>query len=145
MPVRGSGLEFRVPAGHGTLVHASRFQHIDPHLFIDTARSFTGGHLAEHSSEQPLLVFQSDNLLGRLAHSLLEQPGSRSPAGGQHGTNLLQAKPCLAKLPDAHQTVEILFRVETVANPGSARGTQQPQTVVIEKRAARKPTGAGDL
>src|SRR5882724_10030996 len=76
MPVRGTALEFGVPAPARILIHSRVIQHLDPKVHVHDGRTFAGSHLTEHPGQQPLLVLETDDFLSRLAQACFEQPGS---------------------------------------------------------------------
>jgi hypothetical protein len=58
VPFRGTALEFGVPAAARILVHSRGIQHLDPKLHVHDGGMLTGGELAEHPGQQPLLVLE---------------------------------------------------------------------------------------
>src|SRR3974390_3037371 len=76
MSLRSAAFEFHMPASHGIFVHARGAQHFDPKFFVHAGWTFARSHLPQHAGQEPLPVFQANNIIGCFAHALFGPPGS---------------------------------------------------------------------
>ena len=80
--IRGAALKFAVPAVHPIPIHSRCTEHLDPKLDVNDGGAIAGSYLAEHPGQEPLLVFETDDVFSGLAQALFQQPGSGLAAGG---------------------------------------------------------------